>query len=88
MAMITPDLKFIILGTLVVTFILGSAILVPDRPLWIFKYILGGLGHLMGLLTIYSGALTLSPFMIIFGSLIMIGTHKLLKYLFPEGELI
>jgi len=88
MATITPNSKFVIIGTLIVTFIIGSALLVPDRPLWVFKYVLGGMGYLMGLLTIYSGTLTISPFMIIFGALIMLGTHKMLKYLFPEGDLI
>ena len=88
MTMIAPNSKFVIIGTLIVTFIIGSALLVPDRPLWVFKYVLGGMGHLMGLLTIHSGTLTISPFMIIFGALIMLGTHKMLKYLFPEGDLI
>ncbi len=88
MTMIAPNSKFVIIGTLIVTFIIGSALLVPDRPLWVFKYVLGGMGYLMGLLTIHSGTLTISPFMIIFGALIMLGTHKMLKYLFPEGDLI
>jgi len=86
--LITPNTKFVMIGTVIVFFLIGSVLLKPTQPLWIFKHILAGMGYLMGLMTIHSGALTMNPFMLIFGALIMLGVHKMLNYLFPEGDLI